>query len=48
MKRTLIFVVALFLMMACQSREWPEIVMPENEQCYDDPVTGGAADPVLL
>ena len=48
MKRILIFAVALFCVTACQNREWPAIVMPENAQCFDDPVTNGAADPVLI
>ena len=48
MKKILFFAVALFVVTACQNRQWPEIVMPENEVCYDDPVTSGAADPVLI
>ncbi|MBR5333836.1 MAG: lipoprotein [Alistipes sp.] len=48
MKRILFFAVALFCVTACQNREWPAIVLPENEQCFDDPVTNGAADPVLI
>ena len=48
MKKILFFAAALFLVTACQNREWPEIVMPENAQCFDDPVTNGAADPVLI
>lgn len=48
MKKILFFAVALFVVTACENRQWPEIVMPENEVCYDDPVTSGAADPVLI
>ena len=48
MKRLFIFAAALFLVTACHNREWPEIVLPEQAQCYDDPLTNGAADPVLL
>ena len=48
MKKILFFAVALLCVTACQNREWPAIVMPENAQCFDDPVTNGAADPVLI
>ena len=48
MKKILFFAVALFVVTACVNRQWPEIVMPENAQCFDDPVTNGAADPVLI